>query len=136
MVSCLWCVVPNESTPIPIQLLKTTLVVQGFGRLQSAQARAVWQAPCPAGRQGGKGTGGPVVISLVHDNLNEQLNPRATGDFEPWNLPDRKRDFIVTLGFALQRANAKMVRDADLRRRRNRAGERYASSADQPSDSE
>ena len=44
--------------------------------------------------------------------------------------------FIVTLGFALQRANAKMVRDANLRRRRNRAGERYASSADQSSDSE
>ena len=32
--------------------------VQGFGKLQSAQARAGWQAPCTAGRQGGGGTGG------------------------------------------------------------------------------
>ena len=51
-------------------------------------------------------------------------------------IPNPKHDFIVTMGFALQRANAKMVRDANLRRRRNRAGERYASSADQSSDSE
>jgi hypothetical protein len=55
----------------------------------------------------------------------------AIGDYDSWINPGPKRDFIVTLGFALQRANAKMVRDANLRRRRNRAGERYASSADQ-----
>ena len=40
-----------------------------------------------------------------------------------------KRDFTLTLGFALQRASARMVRNADLRRRRNRASERYASGA-------
>ena len=43
---------------------------------------------------------------------------------------------LNTLGFALERANAKMVRGADLWRRRNRTGERFASSADQSSDSE
>ena len=84
------------------------------------------------GSFGSFGTGTWNVITTA---CNPDRHPRATGDFDPWNLPDPKRDFIVTLGFALQRANAKMVRDADLRRRRNRAGERYASSADQPSDS-
>ena len=45
-------------------------------------------------------------------------------------LLQRAGDRHETPGFAPQRANAKMVRVADLRRRRNRAGERYASSAD------
>ena len=42
-----------------------TTSIQGFGRSPSAQARAVWQAPCPAGRQGGRGAEGqrgPVVV--------------------------------------------------------------------------
>ena len=54
-----------------------------------------------------------------------ETHPHAHGDYDPWNAPDPKRDFTLTLGFALQRANARMVRNADLRRRRNRAGERY-----------
>ena len=53
--------------------------------------------------------------------------PGAGGDYDPWMLPDPKRDFVISSGFALQRANARMVRDAHFRRRKNRAGERYAS---------
>lgn len=85
---------------------------------------------------GSFGSFGKGTWNVINTVCNPDRHPHATGDFDPWNLPDPKRDFIVTLGFALQRANAKMVRDANLRRRRNRAGERYASSADQSSDSE
>ena len=42
------------------------MIIQGFGsRSPSAQARVVWQAPCPAGRQGGggqMGQRGPVAV--------------------------------------------------------------------------
>eukprot|EP01046_Picozoa_sp_COSAG06_P033508 COSAG06_NODE_3424_length_5365_cov_15.833080_7_plen_181_part_00 len=38
-----------------------------------------------------------------------------------------KRDFILSLGFALQRANVRMLRGSSLRRRRNRAKDCFAS---------
>ena len=62
-------------------------------------------------------------------------HPGAGGDYDPWMLPDPKRDFAISIGFALQRANARMVRDAHFRRRKNRAGERYASGVEVGSDS-
>ena len=78
------------------------------------------------GTFGAFGSGTWKVIKTVCD---PETHPHAHGDYDPWKAPDPKRDFTLTLGFALQRANARMVRNADLRRRRNRASERYASGA-------
>ena len=78
----------------------------------------------------GKGTWN--VINLACD---PDTHPGAGGDYDPWMLPDPKRDFVISIGFALQRANARMVRDAHFRRRKNRAGERYASGVEVESDS-
>ena len=78
------------------------------------------------GTFGAFGSGTWKVIKTVCD---PETHPHAHGDYDPWNAPDPKRDFTLTLGFALQRANARMVRNADLWRRRNRASERYASGA-------
>jgi hypothetical protein len=59
----------------------------------------------------------------------------AAGDYDPWMLPGPKRDFVISIiGFALQRANARMVRDAHFRQRKNRAGGRYASGVEVESD--
>eukprot|EP01043_Picozoa_sp_COSAG02_P059018 COSAG02_NODE_7447_length_3009_cov_2.201375_1_plen_176_part_00 len=49
------------------------------------------------------------------------------GDYDPWRRPAPKRDFILSLGFALQRANVRMLRGSSLRRRRNRAKDCFAS---------
>ena len=38
-----------------------------------------------------------------------------------------KRDFVLTLGFALQRANSRMLRGADKRRRKARGSGLYSS---------
>ena len=48
-------------------------------------------------------------------------------DDNPWNAPGPKRDFILSLGFALQRANSRMLRDSDRRRRNARACGKYSS---------
>ena len=55
--------------------------------------------------------------------------------FNPWNAPGPKRDFILSLGFALQRANSRMLRNAD-RRRRNARGCGLYSSGTRPSSSD
>ena len=75
------------------------------------------------------GAFGPGTWKVIKTVCDPETHPHAHGDYDPWNAPDPKRDFTLTLGFALQRANARMVRNADLRRRRNRASERYASGA-------
>ena len=56
-----------------------------------------------------------------------RTHPDATGDYDPWRRPGPKRDFILSLGFALQRANVRMLRGSSLRRRRNRAKDCFAS---------
>ncbi len=48
-------------------------------------------------------------------------------DFNPWNAPGPKRDFVLSLGFALQRANSRMLRSADRRRRNARGCDLYSS---------
>ena len=45
----------------------------------------------------------------------------------PWNSPGPKRDFTLSLGFALQRANSRMLRNADKRRRLARSSGKYSS---------
>ena len=42
-------------------------------------------------------------------------------------VPGPKRDFILSLGFALQRANSNMLRRADERRRQAIASNKYSS---------
>ena len=44
-------------------------------------------------------------------------HPKAIGDYCPWRNPDPKRDFVISIGMALQRANSSMLRASDARRR-------------------
>ena len=56
-------------------------------------------------------------------------HPKAIGDYCPWRNPDPKRDFVISIGMALQRANSSMLRASDARRRNARMSGKYASSS-------
>ena len=51
----------------------------------------------------------------------------GTWSINPWSAPGPKRDFTLSLGFALQRANSNMLRNADRRRRAAHASGKYSS---------
>jgi hypothetical protein len=67
--------------------------------------------------------------SIITELTDRSSHPHASGDYDPWSRPDPRRDFILSLGFAAQRGNSKMLRDANTRRLANRAGGRYATGA-------
>ena len=67
--------------------------------------------------------------SIITELTDRSSHPHANGDYDPWGRPDPRRDFILSLGFAAQRGNSKMLRDANTRRLANRAGGRYATGA-------
>ena len=76
------------------------------------------------GTLGSFGTGTWSVITKACDPTT---HPKAMDDDNPWNAPSPKRDFILSLGFTLQRANSRMLRDSDRRRRNARACGKYSS---------
>ena len=76
------------------------------------------------GTFGSFGTGTWSVITKACDPAS---HPKAIDDCNPWNAPGPKRDFILSLGFALQRANSRMLRNADRRRRLARMSGKYSS---------
>ena len=84
------------------------------------------------GTFGSFGTGTWRIITKACDHTT---HPKALDDFNPWNAPEPKRDFVLTLGFALQRANSRMLRGADKRRRKARGSGLY-SSGTRPSSSD
>ena len=63
----------------------------------------------------------------INTACDEATHPKALDDYDPWSLPGPKRDFILSLGFALQRANSNMLRRADERRRQAIASNKYSS---------
>ena len=69
----------------------------------------------------------PGTWDVIERACDPRTHPDATGDYDPWRRPAPKRDFILSLGFALQRANVRMLRGSSLRRRRNRAKDCFAS---------
>ena len=76
------------------------------------------------GTFGSFGTGTWSVITKACDPTT---HPKAMDDDNPWNAPGPKRDFILSLGFALQRANSRMLLDSDRRRRNAHARGKYSS---------
>ena len=84
------------------------------------------------GTFGSFGTGTWGIITKACDPTT---HPKGLGEFNPWNAPGPKRDFILSLGFALQRANSRMLRNADRRRRTARGCGLY-SSGTRPSSSD
>ena len=76
------------------------------------------------GTFGSFGTGTWAVITKACDS---STHPKGLDDFNPWNAPGPKRDFVLSLGFALQRANSRMLRSADRRRRNARGCDLYSS---------
>ena len=73
------------------------------------------------------GAFGNGTWSLINTACDEATHPNALDDYDPWSLPGPKRDFILSLGFALQRANSNMLRRADERRRQAIASNKYSS---------
>ena len=73
------------------------------------------------------GSFGEGTWRLITKACDPATHPKAVSDCDPWQLPGPKRDFILTLGFSLQRANSRMIRNADSRRRNARNGRKYAS---------
>ena len=78
---------------------------------------------------GGFGTSTWNVINLLCD---PSTHPLANEDYSPWNYPGPKRDFVLAIGFALQKGNAKMIRNADKRRRSARAAGKYGATGPAP----
>ena len=76
------------------------------------------------GTFGSFGSGTWSVITVACD---PSTHPKASDDYNPWNSPGPKRDFTLSLGFALQRANSRMLRNADKRRRLARSSGKYSS---------
>ena len=57
----------------------------------------------------------------IIDEVCGNDHPHALDDFNSWRDPDPRRRFILSVGFALQRGNSRMLRQAD----RRRSGTRY-----------
>ena len=55
------------------------------------------------GTFGAFGTG---TWRLINTACDEATHPNALDDYDPWSLVGPKRDFVLSLGFALQRANS------------------------------
>ena len=52
------------------------------------------------------GSFGEGTWRLITKACDPTTHPKAISDCDPWQLPGPKRDFILTLGFSLQRANS------------------------------
>ena len=76
------------------------------------------------GTFGSFGAGTWAVITKACD---PSTHPKGLDDSNPWNAPGPKRDFVLSLGFALQRANSRMLRGAHRRRRNARSSDLYSS---------
>ena len=50
------------------------------------------------------------------DSVCGDGHPHALDDFDSWRQPDPRRRFILSVGFALQRGNSQMLRQAHRRR--------------------
>ena len=75
------------------------------------------------------GSFGSGTWSVIAKACDPATHPKARDDFNPWNAPGPRRDFILALGFALQRANSRMLRSAHRRRRNARSCGLYSSGA-------
>ena len=65
------------------------------------------------------GAFGTSTWKLINEACDPHTHPLADGDYSAWGNPDPKRDFILTIGFALQRGNARMIQKAAQRRATN-----------------
>jgi hypothetical protein len=72
----------------------------------------------------------PLINWVASVTSYERSQPGVQRDVtsvkRPWNAPGPKRDFVLSLGFALQRASSRMLRNADRRRRNARGCDLYS----------
>ena len=100
-----------------------------YSKIIAAKALDLDYIALTAGTFGAFGNGTWEIIDRVCD---PRSHPLAIGDHDPWRAPGPRRDFILTIGFALQRGNTRMIRECDRRRRSNRVNNRFASNATSP----
>ena len=109
-----------------------TMLAKDYNAIIKAKNLDLHYESVTFGTFGSFGTGTWGIITKACD---PSTHPKGLGEFNPWNAPGPKRDFILSLGFALQRANSRMLRNAD-RRRRNARGCGLYSSGTRPSSSD
>ena len=97
-----------------------------YSKIIAAKALDLDYIALTAGTFGAFGNGTWEIIDRVCD---PRSHPLAIGDHDPWRARGPRRDFILTIGFALQRGNTRMIRECDRRRRSNRVNNRFASNA-------
>ena len=68
-----------------------------------------------------------AAVAPLYTACDKATHPNALDDYNPWSLPGPKRDFILSLGFALQRANSNMLRRANEHRRQAISSKKYSS---------
>ena len=73
------------------------------------------------------GAWGKSARNLRDSACHPALHPLFAVDSNPWNNPDPKRTFTLSIAFALQRGNARMFQRAALRRSHNRRRGLYSS---------
>ena len=104
--------------------LKGATCAQSYNAIIKANNLDLHYKSVTFGTFGSFGAGTWAVITKACD---PSTHPKGLDDFNPWNAPGPKRDFVLSLGFALQRANSRMLRGADRRRRNARGCDQYSS---------
>ena len=67
------------------------------------------------------GAFGKDAWSVINSLCHPSTHPLFEGDFNAWSNPDPKRDFMLSIAFAIQRGNVRMLQRCASRRACNRS---------------
>ena len=73
------------------------------------------------------GAFGKDAWSVINSLCHPSTHPLFEGDFNAWSNPDPKRDFMLSIAFAIQRGNVRMLQRCASRRACNRSLGAYSS---------
>ena len=62
------------------------------------------------------GAFGKAAWSCIRSLCDPATHPKFEGDYNAWSNPNPLRDFHLSIGFAIQRGNARMLQRCALRR--------------------
>ena len=73
------------------------------------------------------GAFGKAAWSVIRSLCDPATHPKFEGDYNAWSNPNPLRDFFLSIAFAIQRGNARMLQRCALRRASNSARGSYSS---------
>ena len=73
------------------------------------------------------GAFGKAAWGTIRSLCDPATHPKFEGDYNAWSNPNPLRDFYLSIAFAIQRGNARMLQRCALRRAGNRACGSYSS---------